>query len=720
MCIGSPLAMMLTMKTSIDTQVHYRACNLCEAICGLRIETRGSEILSIRGDADDPFSRGYICPKAVALQDIQDDPDRLRAPLVRRNGVFVSVDWDEALDAAAEGLFEAQRHGSDAVAVYAGNPSVHNHGTMTHQRGLLGLLRTRNRYSATSVDQLSHHVVGHAMFGHQSLVPIPDIDHTDFLLMLGANPLASNGSMMTAPGMRHRIKALQKRGGELVVVDPRRTETAQVADDHLFIRPGTDAAMLAALLNVIFDTQQDDPGRLRSHLAGYDTLASVFAPFTPEWAATSTGIEASAIRALASRLVAARTAAVYGRMGVSTQLFGGLCQWMIQLLNIATGNFDKKGGVLFTRPAVDPVGQGLVGDGRPGKWKSRVSGRPSFASELPAAVMTEEMTTPGDGQIKALVTVAGNPVLSTPNGAALEQALAGLEFMVSLDIYQNETTRYADVILPPTSPLEHDHYDYAFNALAVRNVARYNAPVFPKPPGALHDWEIFNGLASRLAALKGVPNQDTPEPARLLNLGLAFGPYGRKRRHPRKLTLRKLTESPHGVDLGPLEPSLPARLQTADGKVACVPAAFVADLQRLSSELRDEPDVDALWLIGRRDVRSNNSWMHNSERLVKGKPRCDLLMNPSDLSARKLQDGDAVTVRSRVGASTVVVRASDTVMPGVVSLPHGWGHDRPGIVLSVAQAHPGVSVNDLTDEKRLDELTGTAAVNGVPVSVSAA
>ncbi len=698
--------------------LHYRACHLCEAICGLAIETESQpdgsvQIRSIKGDAQDSFSRGHICPKAVALQDIQNDPDRIRQPMRRVGREWQAISWDEAFGLVAERLSTIQaEHGKNAVAVYQGNPSVHNYGLMTHSNYFLGLLKTRNRYSATSVDQLPHHLTSHLMYGHGLLIPIPDIDHTDFMLILGGNPLASNGSIMTVPDVEKRLKAIQKRGGKLVVVDPRRSETAAIADQHLFVRPGQDAALLFGLLNTLFEE-----GLTRaSHLpvVGLEQVRQAIAGFTAETMSARCGVPAEQIRQLARDFAAADKAVCYGRMGVSTQAFGTLCQWLVQLINLVTGNLDRVGGALCTTPAVDLVAS--TSGGHFNRWQSRVSALPEYGGELPVSALAEEMLTAGEGQVRALVTVAGNPVLSTPNGRQLEQALEGLAFMLSIDFYINETTRYADLILPPTGPLEHDHYDTTFNMFAVRNVTRFNEAVLAKPAGALHDWEIFVGLAKALAARTGVDLKPTMAPEQMIDMGLRFGPYGDQTAH--KLSLATLRDQPHGLDLGPLAPNLAGRLKTADKQVQAAPALLLGDLSRFAAQ--PQPGTDELLLIGRRHVRSNNSWMHNYHRLIKGKPRHQLLMHPQDLASRGLADGQWVRVHSRVGVVEVEVAASDEMMAGVVSLPHGWGHARPGVQMAIASAQPGASANDLTDERQLDALSGNAALNGVPVRVEAA
>ena len=708
----------LIKRLAMTKTLHHRACHLCEAICGLTLETTTSDdgsiaITSIKGDAQDTFSRGHICPKAVALQDIQNDPDRLHQPMLRVGSEWQPIPWDEAFALVAERLAGIQaRHGQNAVAVYQGNPSVHNYGLMTHSNYFLGQLKTRNRFSATSVDQLPHHLTSHLMYGHGLLLPIPDIDQTDFMLILGGNPLASNGSIMTVPDVEKRLKAIQARGGKVVVVDPRRSETAAMADQHLFVRPGGDAALLFGLLNTLFSEHLTRDSHLP--VDGLEEVRRAVAGFTAEAMSAQCAVPAEQIRQLARDFAAADKAVCYGRMGVSTQAFGTLCHWLVQLINLVTGNLDRVGGALCTEPAVDLVA--ATSGGHFNRWQSRVSGRPEYSGELPVSALAEEMLTEGEGQIRALVTVAGNPVLSTPNGRQLEQALDGLEFMVSVDLYINETTRYADLILPSTSALENDHYDTTFNMFAVRNVTRFNRAILPKPEGALHDWEIFVGLAQAFAARTGNPLKPTLAPAQMIDLGLRAGAYGDASSH--KLSVAMLAEHPHGLDLGPLKANLAGRLKTANGRVQAAPAVILADLARFAA--LPLPKVDELLLIGRRHVRSNNSWMHNYHRLVKGKPRHQLLMHPDDLASRQLSDGQRVRVSSRIGMIEVHVLASLEMMPGVVSLPHGWGHDRPGVQMSIASAQPGASANDLTDERQLDELSGNAALNGVPVQVAAA
>ena len=708
-------------------EIHHRCCHLCEASCGVRITTESGRITDLRGDPDDPFSRGYICPKATALIDIHDDPDRLRTPVrrVREAGGdrWEPLGWDEAFDLVASRLRAVQReHGPDAVAVYQGNPTAHNLGLLTYGQLLLRRLGTRQLYSATSADQLPHMLSSLLMFGHQLLLPVPDVDRTDYFLVLGANPVVSNGSLMTAPDMKRRIAALRARGGRLVVLDPRRSETARLADQHVFIRPGGDAPLLLALLHALFEGDLVRPGRLAAHLAGLDRVRELAAQFPAERVQAATGVAPDTVRQIARDLAAADSAAVYGRVGVCTQEFGGLSSWLINLVNIVTGNLDRPGGAMFSTPAIDLVGLttriGMRGSF--GAHRSRVRGLPEFGGELPVSCMAEEMDTPGPGQIRALITSAGNPVLSTPNGARLERALPGLDFMVSIDIYRNETTRFADVILPPTFALERDHVELAAFAVSVRNGARSFPALFRRGPDQRHDWEICLELASRLQVPGGPLGRAAGAlmrragrrigPRGLIRAGVALGPYRR-----RGVTLDTIDRAVHGLDLGPLEPRLPDGLHTRDRRIELAPRAYLDDISRLAG--RVDAASGELVLIGRRQLRSNNSWLHNSQRLVKGKPRCTLLVHPDDAARLGLPDGGHARVRSRVGSAEVVVEVSDEIMPGVVSLPHGWGHRRPGVALRVAAAQAGASVNDLTDEAFLDQLSGTAGFSGVPVEV---
>ena len=737
-------------------RTHYHTCNLCEAMCGIEIEHRGDEILAIRGDKEDPFSKGHICPKAVALQDLHHDPDRLRHPVKRTADGWVPISWDEALDETARRLHNIQEvHGKDSVALYFGNPTAHNHGALLTLLPFVKALRSRQRYSATSADQLPHMLATWQLFGHQALFPIPDVDRTDYFLIIGGNPLASNGSIMTVPDVKGRLKALQKRGGKVVVIDPRRTETAKVADEHHFVRPGTDVYLLLAIAQVLFEELLVAPGQLDGILDGKKDMARLVANWKPEKVAETVGMPADAIRKLARDIAAAPRAAIYSRVGVTTSAHSTLSAWLVYVINILTGNLDREGGVMFTKPAFDIVAIGaLSGDtGSFDRYRSRVHGYPEFGGEFPVTTLADEMLTPGKGQVKAFVSHAGNPVLSCPDGQKLDQALNNLDFMVSIDFYINETTRHADIILPPTGQLEHAQFDPIFQAVAVRNVVKFTPPLVPKPEGTLHDWEILNGLTTRLNRLRARDRKTRLQIAAtdrfvrklgdrgLVDLGLRLGPYGtggkvlddlrrdglhslpkvawKVLRGERKgLTLKKLLAQPHGMDLGPLEPMLPERLFTRDQRINLVPALYFRALQGLPAPKPVAPEQ--MLMIGRRHIRSNNSWMHNSQRLVKGKGRCNAMIHPDDGKRLAVADGDDVVVSTPSGTITLPAWLCDDIMPGVISVPHGWGHDREGVQLGVARRVAGQSVNDIIGSNRVEAVTAMAQLNGIPVKVEPA
>lgn len=690
--------------------IHYRACNLCEAICGLEITYSENTVVTINGDKNDPFSRGHICPKALALKDIYEDPNRLTSPLKRTETGWTAISWVEAFDEITVKLKAIQSlHGNNAVAMYAGNPSVHNSGTYLSGTGLMRALKTKNIYSATSVDQLPHHFAAWQMFGHPFLLPIPDIDRTDFWLIMGGNPIASNGSLMTVPDVANRLKAIQQRGGKVVVIDPRFTETAAKADEHHFIRPGTDVFLLLAMLQVIFEEGLE---KAPTFVTGLDELREISSEFLPEKVQAQTGIAADSIRNLTRAFANAPSAVAYGRVGLSMQAFGGACQWLLNALNVVTGNIDRAGTAMFTHPAVDILANPKGVYDKYDRHRSRVRGLPEFMGELPVSVLAEEILTEGEGQIRALITSCGNPILSTPNGRKLDNALESLKLMVAIDIYINETTRHADYILPPATGLEVAHYDLTFNALAVRNVTRFSEPLFPKKENAKYDWEIFQELTARLSGEYSAKSLPLPQdPHVKVDLGLRVGCY--------HLSLEQLRQHPHGLDLGPLRPDLPNRLATSDKKIHLAPELLCKDVVRIKKVFYqgDVTNEFDLLLTNRRHLRDNNSWLHNSQRLVKGRNRCTLMMHPDDALKRAVSDRDIVSIRSRVGQVEVPVEITDKVMKGTVCLPHGYGHNREAIQLSVAQSHAGVSVNDLTDELVIDELTGNAVFVGVPVRV---
>lgn len=737
----------------------FRTCPLCEASCGLAIELEGEQVVSIRGDRDDVFSHGFICPKGSALRALHEDPDRVRTPLIRDGDGFREASWDEAfayIDARLAPLLAADRN---SVAVYLGNPNVHNLSNVLYLRTLTRALGTRNLYSASTVDQFPKQMSSALMFGTGSTVAVPDIDRTDHLLMLGANPLASNGSLMTAPDMRGRLRALRARGGRLVVIDPRRTRTAREADEHHFIRPGTDALLLFALIRVLFEEGLADPGeRIAPLVDGIEDVRELAAPFAPDAVGPVCGIPAAEIQRMARELEAAPSAAVYGRIGTCTQEFGTLASWLVDVLNVLTGNLDRPGGAMFPMAAAghaNASGEPRIGRGaRFGRFASRVRGLHEIFGELPVVCLAEEIQTPGEGQVRALITISGNPLVSIPNSARLQQAIGELQFMLSLDVYVNETTRHADVILPAPSPLHRSHYDLAFYQFAVRNVANYSPPVLPPQAELPDEWVTLLRLAGIAAGLG--PKADVAAldetfarmmverelrwsgsdldvdevmtalepragPERLLDLMLRAGPYGDRfgSRPDGRLTLAALEQAPHGIDLGPLQPRLPDALRTPSGQVELAPPALVSDVARLRDALerrRGEGPV----LVGRRQLRSNNSWMHNLPLLVKGKPRCTLHVHPDDARRYGLTDGQPARLTSRTGTVQADVEVTDDLMPGVVSLPHGWGHDLGRTRMSVAAAHAGTNSNLLADELLIDAPSGNAVLNGIPVEIAPA
>lgn len=738
----------------MSATIHHRVCPLCEACCGLEVKVEQGQVIAIRGHDEDVFSAGYICPKGVALKDLHEDPDRLRQPMLKRDGRFVPVSWEEAYAEIARRLPAAiAAHGRDAVALSLGNPSAHKIGLLLYGPKLRRTLGSRNVFSASTLDQMPRHLSSGLLFGHLFSVPVPDIARTDWLLMLGANPLASNGSMWSVPDFRGKAKALRARGGKLLVVDPRRTETAAQADEHLFIRPGGDVFLLLGMVHTLFDEGLVKLGRLAPLVEGVDTVQSAVRSFAPEAVAQRCGIDAPTIRRLARELATTPRATVYGRIGTCTQEYGTLATWAIDLLNTLTGHMDEPGGAMFPKAAAFAANAaGTPGKGRgvaTGRTASRVSGAPEVFGEYPITCMAEEIETPGPGQVKALITIGSNPVLSSPNGQRLSAALEQLDFMLSLDIYINETTRHADLILPAPSPLQDEHYDVAFPQMAWRNHARYSPAVLPRPADHPPEWV---SLLQLIAILEGKGVQADPlacddalfaadavrnfgedaqavieatahlkGPQRLLDVALRTGPYGDMfGRKADGLNLAKVqAASPMGgVDLGELMPRIPELLRTPSGKVELAPPALLADLQRPLQDMAT--GAAPMVLIGRREVRSNNSWMHNLPLLAKGPERCTALLHPSDAQRLGLAAGGMARISSARGSVQAKVEITEDMMPGVLSLPHGWGHDLPGAQLSVARERPGVNINALLDENARDPLSGNAVLSGVAVDVAPA
>jgi anaerobic selenocysteine-containing dehydrogenase len=713
------------MNTS-GAKTHYRSCNICEAMCGIEITVRENQILSIRGDKSNVFSRGSICPKALSLKDLHEDPDRLQHPVRRTKSGWERIGWEEAFDEVARNIKSIQeKYGKDAVAVYHGNPIMHYHSSSLFLLPFFESINTKNRYAAASTDELPMKLALYLMFGHQGFFPIPDIDRTDFFLVIGANPVVSGGSFVSGPRVAERIKKIRKRGGKVVVVDPMRTKTAAIADQHYFIRPGSDVLLLLALIHTVFDENLANPGRLKIFTDGIETLQSAVKEFSPEKIASATGIDATEIRRLARDFARAESAVCYGRLGSCSQQFGSMTSWLIIAFNILTGNLDRPGGSMFTRPAADMADiLARTGEaGQFGNWFSRVRNHPEFAKELPISVLAEEILTEGEGQVKALLTLAGNPVLSAPNGRLMEEGLKKLDFMACMDWYINETTRYANIILPPTGPFDQSHYDVIIHMVTLRNTAKYSFPVFKPEKDTKHNWEILLNLACRLE--KNILKRQVLKlltPDRLLALMIRFGPYGKKLNpFSDGLTFGKLKKAPHGIDLGPMQPCLPERLFNALKRIQLAPEKLVGALSRvketflIGADLKD--DGYDMMLIGRRHILSNNSWLHNSRRLLKGKNRCTALLHPEDAKKRNINPGDMIEVQSKVGSIILPSELTEDIMPGIVSIPHGWGHDRPGVQLKTAREFAGVSVNDITDNRVTEELTGSSVFFGVPVRI---
>ncbi|GGR78476.1 dehydrogenase [Streptomyces humidus] len=735
-----------------------RICPLCEATCGLTLTIEGTKVTGARGDREDVFSKGFICPKGASFGAVDGDPDRLRTPLVRKDGELREATWEEAFDAVAAGIRPVvERYGANSVGVVLGNPNVHTMAGALYPPVLIAGLGTRSLFTASTVDQMPKHVSSGLLFGDAGAIPVPDLDRTDHLLLIGANPLESNGSLCTAADFPGKLKALKARGGTLTVIDPRRTRTAKLADRHIPVRPGADALLLAAMTHVLFDESLVDLGELTPHVEGIAELAEAVREFTPEAVADACDVEPALIRTLARELAAAPTAAVYGRIGSCTVPYGTLASWLVDVLNILTGNLDRPGGALFPQAATGrtprPAGPGH--GFQLARWHSRVSRHPEAKGELPLSALAEEIDTATDeGEpIRALVAVAANPVLSAPDGDRLDKALDALDFMVSVDPYLNETSRHADVVLPPPPPSQSPHHDFAFNALAVRNQVRYTRPAVPLEPGRMAETEILARLTLAATGMHGadpravddlvvgqtlgkavgdphspVHGRDPRElaeqltgdtgPERRLDMMLRLGPYGDGfGARPHGLSLARLLAAPHGIDLGPLRPRLPQPLKTRSGRIELLPQPIVDDLPRLREGMRRR--TDGLVLVGRRHLRSNNSWMHNVPALTGGTNRCTLHIHPEDAERLGVRDGAPVRVKGAGGEVTAPAEVTDSVRRGVVSLPHGWGHDRPGTRLNHAAADPGVNVNQLLDGSLLDPLSGNAVLNGVPVDVAA-
>lgn len=731
---------------------HLRTCPLCEAMCGLEIHVeggrQGGRVTSIRGNPDDVWSRGHLCPKGVSLGAVHHDPDRLRRPLIKVDGAWQEVSWDRAFRRCTELLTPViEKYGIGAVTAYTGNPLAHSFSLARYAGVLMGMSGMPVTYSPGTVDQWPKNLSSHLMYGLWWNFPVPDIERTDLLVIMGANPAASQGSLLAAPNVMGLIDGIRRRG-KVIVIDPVRTQTAADADEWLPIVPGTDAALLLAVAHTLFAEDLIKPG---PHVDGVDTMRRVAADWPPDRVSAVTGIDSDTIRRLARELAGTERSVVYGRIGLCNQEFGSLASWLVDVVNILTGHFDTPGGAMFPRPAAWSITTqplpGLEG-GRPefGRWQTRVRGAKEVLGQAPVSCMAEEIATPGAGQLKALITVAGNPVLSTPGGDKLDEVLPMLDAMISIDLWLNETTRHADVILPGLSPLEQPHHDDLILLFAIHSIANYSAPVFD-PGDRPHEWEILirltglctgtpaedvdvaaidDGFFDYLAFTRGLDGAALRKhyaasglgggPERILDLTLRTGPFGDQYgTNPGGLTLDLLKANPNGIDFGPMVSQVPDILGTPEKKIRLAPQYLLDDLPRLAARL--ERPAESLVLVSRRHLRSNNSWLHNVPALMKGKDRCTLLIHPDDAARCGVTDDDVVTVKSAAGEIKVPVEITDAIMPGVVSLPHGWGHGKPGTRMSVANTSPGANTNALSLPTFVDEPSGNGALNGIPVTV---
>lgn len=738
-------------------QTFKRSCPICEASCGLLIhaDTDSREVIRVEGDPDDFRSQGFVCPKSQAIKGVFEDPERLRRPIRKTaKGDWEEIDWETALTTVTDKLLAVrEQYGHEALGVYIGNPIGFDAGTMPYTSVFMRSLMTTHVFTAATMDHFPKLISSNLLYGRANILPIPDLDRCDYLLCLGGNPVVSQGSLMSAPNVKKRLQTIQQRDGKLIVLDPRRSETAELANEHIFIRPGTDAFFLFAMVNEIFAADLVDLGHLSSAVDGLEQLQELATEFTPEAVADVTGIDADTIRRITREFSKAQRACCYGRIGTCTVEFGTLASWLVDVVGILTGSFDSEGGMMFPRPATGELEPGPEAEFSYGRYHSAVRQFPEINGQLPCAVMAEEIdSAPSDKRIRSMITLAGNPVLSTPNGERLNRGLEGLEFMVSIDIYLNETTRHADLILPPLPQLETDNFDALAPGTAIHNYARYSEQVFEAESGGMPQWQILLEIAARLnnkscdeleaellakqcqrllsrshSPAHGVTvdvaleklQRESLGPSRQIDLMIRSGPYGDGFDDDAKgLTLAKLREKNTSVDLGALTPRLLEILRSPGGRIVLDHEYIVGDIPRLSGKLKQSNDA-ALLLIGRRQPQNMNTWLHNLPALAKGKARCTLQMHPLDAKGRALDDGSEVTVSSRVGEVCVPLELSENMMRGVVSLPHGYGHKVSNIRLSVArEKQPGVNANALTDDLVMDPLSGTGVTSGIPVEVS--
>ncbi|MCC6998977.1 MAG: molybdopterin-dependent oxidoreductase [Deltaproteobacteria bacterium] len=684
---------------------HHRTCTACEAMCGLLVEVDGDRVVGLRGDDGDPLGRGFMCEQAWRLVDQRIDPQRVRRPLRRRTSTaandagFEEVGWDVVLDDIAQRIAALQKqHGHDALAVFAGRGVAHDHGALLFSALFIETLKTERRYSLNSCDTLPQLLAALLMFGHQGLVPVPDLDRAHLVLLLGANPVLSHGSIIGAPDARRRLGELRARGGKLVVVDPRRSETAALADQHVAIRPGTDALLLLALVHTLFADGLVAPAGLAGFTDGIDAVRQLAQPFSPDAVAARTGVPAAITRALARDFAAAPAAVCHGRSGVTAQEHGALTCWLINVVNILTGNLDRPGGAMFGKPAVDmvDVATKIGAKGSHAGFRSRVRGLPEFGGDLPAATLAEELETPGPGQLRGLVVFDADLTRELPAGPRVERALSGLELLICITDRLDDTSRQAHFVLPPAPALEREHFDMVLGMAAQRNVAKVSPPVFAPAPDARHAWQIYLELATRVAAQRGWLASKAGAASRavmrrlgpggLVDWALKLGPY-------KGLSLKKLAATPSGLDLGALEPCLPKRLETRGRRIQLAPALLLADAARLGALL--DSAAPSLQLV------LHQPPMQRGQAPTLAQP---LLMHPDDAAARGLASQEQVRVSSQAGSIVTRLELTADMMQGVVSLARD----------------SRVDTSALSDDQRVDPLAGTAVFASLAVTVSAA
>lgn len=675
----------------------FFTCNLCEAQCGLRVGVEGARVTGVRGDPDDVLSRGHVCPKAHALRELYDDPQRLRAPVRRTATGWERVSWDDALSDVSARLRKVRRsRGRDAVALYVGNPVAHSHRAALGSQLLTMALGTKNRFDPNSQDSNPRLFACMQVYGDALSLPVPDVDRTDHLLMLGANPAASNGSQMGLGDVRVRMRGIRERGGRVVLVDPRRTESAAWADRHHFIRPGGDAALLFAMLHVLFSEGRVD-ARATAAASGGRELRELAARFPPS--ASDRRLASTRRRSARSRWSSWRRAArASTRASVSARTPSGRWRrgWSRRSTSSPGTSIARAGPCSRRRPPTWRRSAASSWATTPGAGGRACAGCPSSSGRSRRRRWPRRWIRPGRGGWWRSCASRATPCSRRRTASGWRALWRNLEHMVAVDYYVNETTRHARYILPPQHVFETGNFNLLLSRFTVRNVAKYSPPILRTGDDTRDDWDILSNLAARVA-LPGPlhrachrAGRDVPE--RVLDLLLRLG--------PRRLSMRALREAPHGLDLGPLVPSRGDRVRTPDGRIRLAPPALVADVPRLEAWVDEHRRAGDLVLVGRRHLRGNNSWMNGLPSLAKGPDRKRLLVHPTDAARLGVADGDTVRVRSRTGRVSAVVGVTDDVMPGVVSLPHGFAQ---------------CSANDLTDDRLVEPVVGTSILNGVPV-----